>query len=183
MTTRRDKREKNFTVPYGIWRMTLEARRLAIALGRQSLIDAKYQLGLALKRRIEEFEPIPEGWFRQRLLAIRYKGIFDRCDDEILELQNYYALYLESTKLLAASYVATGEIETAKKAYEDSIKFVKTIRFENVQTIRFVHESEGIQDLFVYHPVSYIEAEQKDAEENAKDFDYMIIETWKDFLY
>lgn len=115
MTTRRNKREKNFTVLYGIWRMTLEARKQSIALGRQSLIDAKYQLGLALKRRIEEFEPIPEGWFRQRLLAIRYKGIFDRCDDEILEMQNYYALYLESTKLLAASYVATGEIETAKK--------------------------------------------------------------------
>ena len=154
-----------------------DARKQAIALGRQSLIDAKYQLGMTLKRRIEEFEPIPEGWFAQRCLAFQHKGIFDQRDDDFQEMQNYYELYLESTKLLAASYVATDEIDTAKKAYSDSIDFIKTIRFGNAQTIKFVHRLAEIQDLFVYHPVTYIKAEQEDAEEDAKEYDYMIIET------
>ena len=111
------------------------------------------------------------------MLAFRHKGIFDQRDDEFQEMQNYYELYLESTKLLAASYVATDEIETAKKAYGDSIDFIKTIRFGNAQTIKFVHRLAEIQDLFVYHPVTYIKAEQDDAEEDAKEYDYMIIET------
>lgn len=153
-----------------------DARKQAMALGRKSLIDAKYQLGMTLKRRIEEFEPIPEGWFAQRWLAFRYKGIFDQRDDEFQEMQDYYELYLESTKLLAASYIATDEIEAAKKAYGDSIEFIKSIRFGNAQTIKFVHKPEEIQDQFVYHPVAYIEAEQEDAEGDAKEFDYMIIE-------
>lgn len=153
-----------------------DARKQAMALGRKSLIDAKYQLGMTLKRRIEEFEPIPEGWFAQRWLAFRYKGIFDQRDDEFQEMQDYYELYLESTKLLAASYIATDEIEAAKKAYGDSIEFIKSIRFGNAQTIKFVHKAEEIQDQFVYHPVAYIEAEQEDVEGDAKKFDYMIIE-------
>lgn len=153
-----------------------DARKQAMALGRQSLIDAKYQLGMTLKRRIEEFEPIPEGWFAQRWLAFRHKGIFDQRDDEFQEMQDYYELYLESTKLLAASYVATDEIEAAKKAYGDSIDFIETIRFGNAQTIKFVHKSVEIQDRFVYHPVAYIKAEQEDAEEDARKFNYMIIE-------
>ena len=153
-----------------------DARKQAMALGRKSLIDAKYQLGMTLKRRIEEFEPIPEGGFAQRWLAFRYKGIFDQRDDEFQEMQDYYELYLESTKLLAASYIATDEIEAAKKAYGDSIEFIKSIRFGNAQTIKFVHKPEEIQDQFVYHPVAYIEAEQEDAEGDAKEFDYMIIE-------
>lgn len=155
----------------------VDARKQAIALGRQRLIDAKYQLGMTLKRRIEEFKPIPEGWLAQRVLAIRHNGILDQRDDEFQELQDYYELYLESTKLLAASYVVTDEMETAKKAYGDSIDFIKTIRFENAQTIKFIHKPDDIQDLFVYHPVAYIEAEQKDAEEDAKKYDYMIIDT------
>lgn len=73
-------------------------------------------------------------------------------------MQDYYELYLESTKLLAAPYVATDEIEAAKKAYGDSIEFIKSIRFGNAQTIKFVHKPEEIQDQFVYHPVAYIEA-------------------------
>ena len=131
-----------------------EDKKRAIALGRQSLIDAKYQLGMALKRRIEEFEPIPEGWLAQRWLAFRHKGIFDRRDDEFQEMQDYYALYLEATKLLAASYVATGEIETANKAFSDSAHFMGTIRYGNAQTIKYIHKPKEIQDRFVYHSVA-----------------------------
>ena len=153
-----------------------EERKRAIALGRQRLIDAKYQLGLTLKRRIEEFEPIPDGWLEQRWLAFRHKGIFDRRDDEFQEMQDYYALYLEATKLLAASYVATGENEIAKKVFSDSAGFMGTIGFENARTIQYIHKPEEVQDRFVYHPVAYIEAEQEEAYEGAKEYDYMIIE-------
>ena len=158
-------------------------KKQAIALGRQSLIDAKHQIGMTLKRRAEEFEPIPEGWLAQRWLAFWHDGIFDRRDYEFEEMQDYYALYLDSTKLLAASYIATGEIEAAKKAYLDSIDFMGAINFGNAQTIKYIHTSEDIQDRFVYHSVSYIEVEQKNADEDAKEYDYMVIEaTGKEIL-
>lgn len=153
-----------------------DEKKRGIALGRKNLIDAKYQLGLALKRRIEEFEPIPDGWLAQRWLAFRHKGVFNRRDDEFQEMQDYYALYLEATKLLAASYVAMGEIEAAKKAFSDSADFMGTISFGNARTIQYIHKPKEIQNRFVYHPVAYIEAEQEEADEGAKEYDYMIIE-------
>ena len=154
----------------------LDEKKHAIALGRKSLIDAKHQLGMTLKRRVEEFEPIPEGWLAQWWLAFHHKGVFDRRDDEFQEIQDYYELYLESTKLLAASYVVTNDMEAAKKVYMGSIDFMKSISFDNVRTIQFIHKALDVRDRFVYHPVAYIEAEQKDAEEGAQEYDYMIIE-------
>ncbi len=153
-----------------------EDRKRAIALGRQSLIDAKYQLGLTLKRRIEEFEPIPEGWFAQRWLAFRNKGVFDRRDDEFQEMQDYYELYLEATKLIAKSYVETGDIDAARQAFADSMTFMETIGFKNARTIKYIHKPKEIQDRFVFYPVAYIEAEREDADEEAKEYDYMMIE-------
>lgn len=159
------------------------AKELGIALGRQSLIDAKYQLGLTLKRRVEEFEPIPDGWFAQRWLAVWHPGIFDQRDNEFHEMQDYYELYLEATKLLAASYVITGDMDAARKAYMDSIDFMKSISFDNVHTIRFIHKPSEIQDRFIFHPIDYIEVEKEDTEKEAQEYDYMIIEaTGEDLL-
>lgn len=151
-------------------------KKQAIALGRQSLTDAKYQLGLTLKRRIEEFEPIPDSTFRQLNLAFRQKGVFDRRDDEIDEIQNYYALFLDATQLLAASYIVTGDIEAATQTYKDSIEFVSTIDFSNVQTIRHIHKQKEIKDLFVFHPITDINAEKKKLDAAAKEYDYLLIE-------
>jgi hypothetical protein len=53
---------------------------------------------------------------------------------------------------------------------------MKAVRFGNVQTIKFVHKPEGIQDMFMYHPVTYLEAEQEQVEKDAQKFDYMLIE-------
>lgn len=151
-------------------------KKQAIALGRQSLTDAKHQLGMTLKRRIEGYEPIPDGQWAQRWQAIKHKGIYNRRDDEFQEMQDYYALYLEATNLLAASYVVTGDIEAAKQAYNDSEQFIATIEFSNAQTIRHIHKPKDVQNMFVFHPVEYIKAEKEEAEEAAKEYDYMLIE-------
>lgn len=151
-------------------------KKRAIALGRQSLIDAKYKLGITLKRRIEEFKPLPDGWWAQRWLVFRHKDILNRRDDEVQEIQDYYELFLEATKLIAFSYIQIDEKDTATRAFVDSIDFMKTINFENLHTIRFIHKKNYIQEMFMYHPVAYIEAEQQQAEEDGKEYDYMLVE-------
>ena len=153
-----------------------EEKKRAIALGRQSLIDAKYQLGLTLKRRIEEFEPLPDGWWAQRWLAFRHKNVLNQRDDEVQEIQDYYELFLEATKLIAFSYILTDEKDAARRAFMDSIDFMKTIHFQNVRTIRFIHNPQDIQEMFMYHPITYIEAEQEQAEEDDKEYDCMLVE-------
>lgn len=161
----------------------LDSMKHDIALGRQNVITAKHQLGMMLKRRIEEFEPIPEGWLKQWWLAFRHKGIFDQRDEDFQRIQDYYELYLEATKLLAASYVVIGKMEAAKKAYIDSIDFMKSISFDKIRTIQFIHKPSEIRDRFIYHPVTYIEAEQEDAKEGVREYDYMMIEaTGEDLL-
>lgn len=61
-------------------------KKQAIALGRQSMTDTKYQLDMTLMRRIEMLEPIADGWWAQRWQAFTHKSIYDRRDDEFQEM-------------------------------------------------------------------------------------------------
>ena len=153
-----------------------EEYKRAIALGRQNIFDAKHQIWLTLKRRIEEFEQIPANRLQLWIMELIHKGMLSKLDNEFNEMQDYYELYLEATKLLAVSYYLTNNIDAAEKVFEDSMDAMGRIRFTNAQTIRFIHSKEHAQDLFVFHAVTYIKAEQEEAKENAKEYDYMLIE-------
>ena len=151
-------------------------RRQEIALGRQNLYIAKNQIGLAFKRRVEKYKPIPRSKFAQKWEEYWHAGILSQRDEEFDELQDYYGLYLEVTKYLAASYLLTEEFAVARKVYEDSIDFMKTIDFRNVRTIQYIHNIKAIQNTFAFHPVAFIEAEKEDAEKESQKYDHIIIE-------
>lgn len=154
-----------------------DEKNRAIALGVRDLITAKNQIGETLKRRVLEFEPVPDGWFKQRAMVFKDAQYLKDKDKEIQEIQEYYALYLEATKLISTSLLIKGEKEAANLQFEASKDFISTIPFKSLKSIEHAHQNNDLTHMFFYHPVEYIEVEQEESEEQARDYDYVLLET------
>jgi hypothetical protein len=146
-----------------------EEKKQAIRLGRRDMIEAKNQIGKTLERRVREFEPLPKEPMKRLLKQVRDSEYLGGKDDEVEEIQDYYHLYLEATKLITASYVYSGEEEAARQVALESKRFMKGIDFDNVKSIRLIHQKEETEDMFFNAPVEYLELEEKEVLENTND--------------
>ena len=89
-------------------------------------------------------------------------------------MQDYYDLYLQATKLLAASYALCGNLETAEQTFRLSESTIRSIDFSKVETIRYQHK--GLTDMFYSAPAGYIATERTVCLEEAKHYDYVALE-------
>lgn len=157
--------------------MTDEAEKMrAISLARNNLITAKNQIGNTLKRRAEEFEMVPGSGIGRFFAEVKHSGYLSEKDDEVEELQSYYQLYLEATKLLAASYVVTGEADTAQQAFIGSIGFMDTIDFSRVKSIEYAHKRSDLTGMFYRNAGPYLVAEKEQHIEDAQEYEYISLE-------
>ncbi len=139
-----------------------EEKKDAIRLGRRDMIEAKNQIGKALERRVREFEPLPKDRLKIVMRQVRDAEYLDHKDDEVEEIQDYYNLYLEATKLITASYVYSGEEAAARQVATESKKFLGNIDFDNLKSIKRIHKNEDLGDMFFNAPVEYLEIEEKE---------------------
>ncbi len=143
-----------------------EEKKQSIRLGRRDMIEAKNQIGKTLERRVREFEPVPKEPMKRLMKQVRDSGYLSSKDDEVEEIQDYYNLYLEATKLITASYIYSGEEEAARQVAGESKRFMKGIDFDNVKSIGLIHQENETEDMFFNAPVEYLEIEEKEVLEN-----------------
>lgn len=151
-----------------------DEKKDAVRLGRHNMLEAKNQIGKALERRVREFEPLPKERMKLLMKQVRDSDYLNGKDDEVEEIQNYYNLYLEATKLLTASYVYSGEEDAARQVAMESKKFMKNIDFKNIKSIERIHQNEDLDDMFFNAPVEYLEIEEKEILDNNHDKSIMI---------
>lgn len=151
-----------------------QEQTMQINSSRQNVLVAQSQIGKTLKRRVEEFIPIPKSKFKQFVKELGRSGYLSSKDREIDEIQEYYDLYLQATKLIAASYVITGDLQTAENSFRIGEQFIQTIDFSKVKSIEYSHKE--LRDMFYATPVEYIATEKQEYLEEAKDYDYVSIE-------
>lgn len=155
-------------------------RTMQINSSRQNILVAQAQIGQTLQRRVGEFEGLPKtapGRFVKELIRSGYHANKDR---EVFEMQEYYNLYLQATKLIAASYVVCGDIQTAEESFRISEQFIGAIDFGKVQSISSVHKDLG--EMFYSCPVECITTERTGCLEEAKKYDYVALEVSGDML-
>lgn len=151
-----------------------EGRSRQIDSSRQNLLVAQAQIEKTLERRAGEFEPL------SKLAPIRFmrefvhSGYLAEKRRDVQEMQDYYDLYLQATKLLAASYAICGNLETAEQTFHLSESTIRAIDFSKVETIHYQHK--GLTDMFYSAPVGYIAAERSACLEEAKYYDYVALE-------
>ncbi len=157
-----------------------ESRRQMINNSRQSLLEAQSQIEETLKRRISEFEPIPESWGRTLIKELSHSGYLSDRDRDVEEMQIYYDFYLQATKMIAGSYLIEGDIQTAENAFLQSQEFLSKIDFSNVKTIGYIHKDIG--EMFFDYPVTYLETEKALTLDAAKEYDEISIQVTGDQL-
>lgn len=143
-------------------------------------MTAQAQIGKTLERRTSEFAPISKFAAVRFLRESLHSGYLQGKDYEVEEIQEYYDLYLNATKLIAASYVLCSDMPTAEKAFEFAEQYLSTLDFSKVKTIQYLHQSEN--DMFYLRPVEYLAAERNVYMNEAKGFDYIALEVSGDNL-
>ena len=151
-----------------------EERNRQIDSSRQNLLVAQAQIEKPLERRAVEFDPVPQAAAMRFMREFFHSGYLAEKKNDVQEMQEYYDLYLQATKLLAASYAICGNLETAEQTFRLSETTIQAIDFSKVKTIAYQHKA--LTDMFYNAPIGYIEAEREVCMEEAKRYDYVAIE-------
>ena len=150
-----------------------EERIIQFAQGQSNMIVAQEQLCENLKSRVRGFAPIPKSKLKQFGMEYQHSGTLRSKDREFSEIQVCYALYFQATLMIAASYAICGNMDAAKKVFDDAISEMKKIDFENMQTLRYIHKNT--HNSFCYHAVDYIAYERDDFLNDTQHYDAICI--------
>ncbi len=157
-----------------------EERTAAMVQGRSNLLIAQKQLLQTFKSRVADFEPLPESWLSRFGKELMHAGALRRKDQEFTEIQKYYALYLQATQMVAASYAICGQMDVAEQVFIEAEQEMKEIDFEALQTLRYIHKKNT--DMFYYHAADYIAAEREICLEGAQEYDAISLQVSGDKL-
>lgn len=151
-----------------------DERSRQIDSSRQNLLVAQAQIEKTLERRAGEFEPLPKAAPLRFMREVAHSGYLAEKRKDVREMQEYYDLYLQATKLLAASYAVCGNLQTAEETFRLSEATIRDIDFSKVKTIGYQHKE--LADMFYSAPTGYIAAEREVCLEEAKQYDYVALE-------
>lgn len=151
-----------------------DERSRQIDSSRQNLLVAQAQIGKTLERRAMEFQPLSKVAVIRFFREVAHDGYLAEKRRDVQEMQEYYDLYLQATKLLAASYIMCGNLQTAEETFRLSEATIRAIDFSKVATISYQHKE--LEDMFYSAPTGYITTERDACLEEARHYDYVAIE-------
>lgn len=157
-------------------------RNEQMRLGIHNLLLGREQIGKAMARRIEDFEPLPESRVVLFLNTLAHNNYQNKKDDEIENIQESYEMYLQATKMIAGAYAYKGEMAAVEQTFEDGISFLDSIDFGKLKSIELVHKGVDLDDMFYNHASHYVEIEKKQCVESGKSYDYVALEVTGDKL-
>lgn len=157
-------------------------RNEQIRLGIHNLLLGLEQIGKAMVRRIEDFEPLPESRVVLFLNTLAHNNYQNKKDDEIENIQECYEMYLQATKMIAGAYAYKGEMAAVEQIFGDGISFLDSIDFGKLKSIELAHKGVDLDDMFYNHASQYVEIEKKQCVESGKSYDYVALEVTGDKL-
>ena len=72
----------------------------------------------------------------------------DKRDNEYDEIQEYFDLYLQATRMLAGSYAVIGDTENAQRVFDMSVDKIKGIDYSKLKTIEYAHQGADFNRIY-----------------------------------
>lgn len=154
-----------------------DERKQALRLGRQSLSEGRGQLFEAFQQMVMDFKPISKCFtspFTRYLRECLHAGYFQEKDKEFQEVNDYFNLYLQSTRMLAASYVIVGDMDSAARVFDRSIDRIKQIDFSRIKTISYLHNDTSYEGIYDF-AAQFLLTEKQLCLEETTDYDFLSI--------
>lgn len=123
-------------------------RNVALLNAMNNIMVAQNQIFEAFKRRVTDFKPIPKTGLAQFLKSMVSNDYLSKRDNEYDEIQEYYNLYLEATRMLANSYILIGDNENAQKVFDMNIEKINSLDYSKLKTIEYAHKDSEFQKLY-----------------------------------
>ena len=160
-----------------------EASRSTAMLNAVNNINvAQNQIFKTFERRVTEFEPLPKTKFGQFLREMISTGSYlDKRDNEYDEIQEYFDLYLQATRMLAGSYAVIGDTENAQRVFDMSVDKIKGIDYSKLKTIEYAHQGADFNRIYE-NADEYLIEEKAVCLEEAKEYDTLSISVSGDYL-
>ena len=134
-----------------------EIQKMEIAQGRSRILTGQQQIYSVLKNRLESFEPISNNSWVRIGKELIHEGYLEEKYKEYTDTQEYFSLYLYSTRLLSASYSLTGDNINAENVFIDGIESLKSINTNNVKSLENIINSN---ELFFNNYIDYMKTEK-----------------------
>ena len=105
----------------------------------------------------------------------------DKRDNEYDEIQEYFDLYLQATRMLAGSYAVIGDTENAQRVFDMSVDKIKGIDYSKLKTIEYAHQGADFNRIYE-NADEYLIEEKAVCLEEAKEYDTLSISVSGDYL-
>lgn len=151
-----------------------ENRRHAILLARNEINKAQNQIYQTFETKVLSFKPLPSSTFGLYCREFTDTGYLNKRDDEYTEIQDYYHLYVEATKMLAGSYAVVDDMETAQKVLDTGIHKLNSLNYSNLKTIENAHKGKEFEKIYITSS-DYLADEKQLYLENLVDYDCLSI--------
>lgn len=153
-----------------------DSKRSYLNNGVYQMQLGREQIGKAMVRRIEAFKELPQNRVALFIYDLTRPGYLNKKDDEIEIIQDCYSMYVDATKMIAATLAYVGETDAAEQTFVECMKFLGEIDFSKLRSIEASHKDAKFDDWFFNKPVEYAEMEMKPCLEIAKEYDCFQIE-------
>jgi hypothetical protein len=150
------------------------SRASAMLLAINNINVAQNQILETFKRRVNEFEALPKTAFGQFLREMIKSGYLDGKDIEYGEIQEYFGLYIQATRMLAGAYAAIGDEGNAQRVFDMSVAQISSIDFRKLRTIEYSHKGAEFTKIYA-SPAQYLLTEKQICLEAAKDYECLSI--------
>lgn len=77
--------------------------------------------------------------------------------------------------MLAYSYSIVNDTDNAKDVFEESMSFLHSIDFRNIQTLDYIYPRKSMNDAFYHQSIPYLQAEEDVCLEEARPYEYVQI--------
>lgn len=159
-----------------------DSRSTAMLNAINNITIAQNQIFETFKRRVGEFEALPKSAIVRFLREVSSpRSYLDKKDNEYDEINEYYGLYLQATRMLAGAYAMIGDTDNAKMVFDMSIDKTKNLDFSKLKTIEFAHKNADIEKIYESASEFLIE-EKRICLEDAKEYDCLSISITGDKL-
>ena len=113
-------------------------RKQELIIAQRDIRNAQNKFLQTLGSLLNNYEPIPENAIKRYLKRLK-TGYFEEREKEFYKIQDYWFLYVGSTRLLAGSYEITGDKERAQRVIENSLNDIDDLNFEKISTFIHLH--------------------------------------------
>lgn len=150
------------------------SRADAMLLAINNINVAQNQILETFKRRVSEFEALSKTAFGQFLKEMIQKEYLIGKDAEFVEIQEYFDLYIQATRMLAGAYAAVGDDNNAQKVFDLGIAQVENIDFSRLKTIEYAHKEATFTKIYE-NTAQYLVMEKQICLEEAKKYECLAI--------